>query len=372
MFGRAALAIAAAVCAACAGTVGTSPLPRHSPRAATADLPSPKACPAPSITPGAAPTAVPEVQATAAQVIARIPIEAAPGGLHAAFGSIWTVNHRSNTISRIDPSTNRVAATLQVQIPDQQAGVGDVFAGSRYIWIGVAASPNQVWRLDPTTNTFDRKFTTDSVDAVAELNGELWVSVDANEGPARRNALEQLDPDTGAVVRKIDLGSPLSGQTYQPELGLGEGSLWTPVSNAEVARIDPVSGAITTIAVPSRPAGYGEWAFYAGHVFMTAYDFELLRIDPATNCVDGIAYFGSSLPRQPDPTAGPVGLIPAPQTLYAEFDRGALAAVDPATLQIVRAERIDVQDYIARSTYGFGSIWYTTFGNDAVLRLKPD
>jgi len=69
------------------------------------------------------------------------------------------------------------------------------------------------------------------------------------------------------------------------------------------------------------------------------------------------------------------GVRPVPRArhmrLYVGFDQGALALVDPVTLQITKSVRIDVQDAVGGLAYGFGSIWFPTFGNDTVLRLKP-
>ena len=91
----------------------------------------------------------------------------------------------------------------------------------------------------------------------------------------------------------------------------------------------------------------------------------------ATNCVDGIIYLGQKLARQADPFAGPVGLIPSPDALYVEFDRGALAKVDLTSFGVSSAVRVDEQDYISDAVYAARSIWFSTFGNNTVLRLRP-
>lgn len=311
--------------------------------------------------------------APASEVQATIPIDAGPGGLQTAFGSVWTANHRSNTLSRIDPSTNKVKVTIPVESSGQNVGIGGMSIGARYIWVPViVGDASQLWRLDPTANQFDKKFPIDSLGGIAEAGSALWVDIDVSFGPAKRDALERIDPDTGAVLQTIDLGPASSGLHYTPSLAYGLGSLWVVIGNNTVARVDPGAGrVVATISTPSVPAGYGMWAFFGNRVYLTLYDFNLARIDGGTNCVDGILFLGATLKRQADPLAGPLGLAPAPEGLYVEFDRGALALVDPDQLSVRKAVRLDEQDYVSGITYGFGSVWYSTFGNNAVLRLKP-
>lgn len=331
------------------------------------------ACPAPAIAPAATPQAVAEPSAPASEVLATISIDAAPGALQSAFGSIWTTNHRSNTISRIDPSTSKVKTTIPVEDNGQSIGIGGMSIGAHYIWLPVFVNDaTQLWRLDPSTNQFDKKLPIDSLGGIAEAGDALWVDIDVSSGPAKRDALERIDPDTGAVLATIDLAPASSGLHYTPTLAYGLGSLWTVIGNNAVARIDPSSRrVVATISTPSWPSGYGMWAFFGNHVYLAMYDFNLARIDAGTNCVDGVLYLGAELKRQADPTAGPLGLAPAPEGLYVEFDRGALALVDPDTLTVRKAVRLDEQDYVAGITDGFGSLWYSTFGNNTVLRLKP-
>jgi hypothetical protein len=38
---------------------------------------------------------------------------------------------------------------------------------------------------------------------------------------------------------------------------------------------------------------------------------------------------------------------------------------------IGKSVRFDEQNAVGTSAFGFGSVWFTTFKNDAVLRVKP-
>ena len=366
------LAVPMVMADTCGGSGGTAAGSNNN----VAALPSPPNCPAPAIAPSLAPQTAPEPPAPKSIVEATIPINAAPSELSVGFGSIWTVAHRTNTLFRIDPTSNQVIASVQLDSP---GGFGAVTIGSRYVWLGVdehlesPPSPNQLWRIDPTTSAVDRKFLISSVADAAEVDGALWVDIDVQWGPAVRDAVEQIDPDTGKVLKSVDLGPARSGLKYfPPTLRYGLGSLWVSIANDEIARVDPVAPkVIATIRTPSIPAGYPMLAFMDGHAFIAMHDFTLGRIDPATNCVDAIVFFGANLPRSPNPFAGPLGLTPAPQGLYVGFDRGALARLDPGSMTIVISVRVDEQDYTMGSIYAFGSIWFTSFGNDTILRLKP-
>lgn len=304
---------------------------------------------------------------------ATIPIDAGPAGLATGFGSIWIAAHRSNTVFRIDPTTNKVVAAIKIEIPDVESGIGSLTVGARYVWLPVGSETNQLWRIDPATNQVDLKVPFDSLETTAEVGTALWVDIDPKDGRAKRHSVKKVDPDTLKVLRTVDVGPAEAVPTYMPELDYGLGSLWSIFANDKVARVDPSSGrVVATIRLPAVPRGYGPIAFAAGYVFITESDNTVARIDPATNCVDGIVYLGGNLrPTAGNLYVGQLGLVAAPQGLYVVFDRGALALVDPVTLKVRTSVRLDEQDYIVRATYGFGSLWYSTFGNDSVLRLKP-
>jgi YVTN family beta-propeller protein len=339
----------------------------------SAAIPSPGACAAPAIVPSQNPETVPEPPPPQGTIEATIAIDGAAAGIETGFGSIWIAGHRSNTVYRIDPATNKVTAAIKVEIPDVESGIGSLTVGSRYVWLPVGSQTNQLWRIDPATNNVDLKVPIDSVGSPVEVGPDLWIDIDPSNGAAKRHSEAQLDPETLRVLRSVDVGPAVPAPAYSPELDYGLGSLWAIFSNDKVARLDPASGKVlATIKLPAVPQGYGTIAFAAGHVFIAEGDKTVARIDPTTNCVDGIVYLGNNLrPASASPSEGKLGLVVAPQGLYVVFDRGALALVDPATLKVLKSVRLDEQDHINRAAYGFGSLWYSTFGNNTVLRLKP-
>jgi len=89
------------------------------------------------------------------------------------------------------------------------------------------------------------------------------------------------------------------------------------------------------------------------------------RVDPATNCVDAVAFVGTT------DAEGSIAVAASPTRVYVNFGKGSLAEVDPATMQTTRSVNLDTQDFLGYIRYGFGSIWVPTFGNNSVLRLAP-
>jgi streptogramin lyase len=56
---------------------------------------------------------------------------------------------------------------------------------------------------------------------------------------------------------------------------------------------------------------------------------------------------------------------------FVAYDRGGLAALDPTTLAVRKAFRVDDQDSQGTLAATKGTVWYPTFDNDSVLEVKP-
>jgi hypothetical protein len=81
------------------------------------------------------------------RAIIRLPRGSGPAGVVEANGAIWVAAERGGTLLRIDPATNRVAATI-VLAPPGARGPRSVAAGFGSLWV---ASPglSAVFRIDP-------------------------------------------------------------------------------------------------------------------------------------------------------------------------------------------------------------------------------
>jgi streptogramin lyase len=146
-------------------------------------------------------------------------------------GAVWVADDQGASVIRISPATNKVVARV---------GVGDgpadmVFAGTR-AWV-LTHRDNTLYRIDTRANTARRLAPVAGGNAAAErialLDGRLWIT-------GRGVGLLDVDPDTGATRRSIDIGGT------GIDVVAAAGSLWIPVRTAAVDR----TGFPTMTAVP--------------------------------------------------------------------------------------------------------------------------
>ncbi len=174
--------------------------------------------------------------------VGRMPLETLT-----AFGSIWVPNHHSSSVSRIDPDTNQVVATIEVL-----HGSGDPYAlaaDEAMIW---STSPNggAVSGLDPATNAAVHELRA-SACGVAALAGRVWAA--ACESP-----LVMAFPSAGgAAVGRLRAGLPLSdGEHFWTTLAPMVGPVSQDVDSLVVSAFDPDTLALgaavdTGVAEPS-------------------------------------------------------------------------------------------------------------------------
>ena len=151
------------------------------------------------------------------------------------LGAVW-VTSDGGTLYRIDPNSNRVVATILVGGP-----IVGVATGAGYVWVTRPAEGiGELIRVDPTTN----RVTGAPIDAgpgpIAALYafGALWIT---NSSPS---SVVRVDPSTGTV----------STMGFTGRLAAGYGSLWAS-SDDSVVRVDPKTGRPTaTLRVPRAQA----------------------------------------------------------------------------------------------------------------------
>jgi DNA-binding beta-propeller fold protein YncE len=74
-------------------------------------------------------------------------------------------------VSRIDPKTNKVAATIEVGVPGSG---GDIAVGEGSVWVTAFEYP--LSRIDPSANTVVQQFYGPGGDAVRVGLGSVWLS----------------------------------------------------------------------------------------------------------------------------------------------------------------------------------------------------
>jgi hypothetical protein len=174
------------------------------------------------------------------------------------------------TVVRLDPKT----LVVEAEIPLAGRNGGSLAYGERSVWVGVLEREWRLVRIDPTTNR-----------VVATIEGcchDLEVGEGAVWGidSLDRGDVLRIDPATNEVVARI--------RTEAHILAVGEGGVWVvagPGFGAPLVRIDP---ATNDIAATIPKVGFGYFAAGQGAVWIARCEvgercIEILRVDPQTN-----------------------------------------------------------------------------------------
>ena len=86
-------------------------------------------------------------------------------------GAVWVLNQGNGSVSRIDPKTNKVVATIEAGVPGTG---GDIAAGEGSVWVTSFDFP--LSRIDPATNRVVQQFVGEGGDAVRVGLGSVWLS----------------------------------------------------------------------------------------------------------------------------------------------------------------------------------------------------
>lgn len=144
-------------------------------------------------------------------------------GVRFGFGSLWVTDPSSQDLTRLDPETGEVQATVAV---DYGASFQDV-------------SDDSVWVMNNSLGTVLR-----------------------------------VDPATNSVVARVTVAD---GGVDGGDLTVGGGSVWARVSDALVVRVDPATNEVT--ARLGEPKGSGSAASDGRNLWVSAHDvFAVYRI----------------------------------------------------------------------------------------------
>jgi YVTN family beta-propeller protein len=191
-----------------------------------------------------------------------------------------------DTVTRIDPATGRSVATITVG----RAPL-DIAVTPGAVWV-TNAGGDSVTRIDPQTNRLaGRPVTTGaSPQSLAVGGGSLWV---ANHDAA---TVTRIDPASGKVVADI----PVPSEPHRVAYGAGAAWVGNWHDNS-VSRIDPVTNRVVGSPIPIGSHHAGNLAVGAGDLWVTsdyrpeaaAEDVVVVRIDPQANrAVETIAVGG--------------------------------------------------------------------------------
>ncbi|MCY2960804.1 MAG: hypothetical protein NTY35_11610 [Planctomycetota bacterium] len=205
-------------------------------------------------------------------IAATITVGKEPGsGLAAGFGSLWVPNCGDATLSRIDLATNQVTATIPLATADSEGGIA---TGAGSVWV-LTDARSTLARIDPATNKVVAEIRV-AAGSFAVAFGEKSVFVTST----KESLLSRIDPQTNLIVETVKVGPA-------PRfLAIGEGAAWTlNQGDGSISRVDLATNKVVATIEAGIPGGGGEIAVGEGSVWATSFGYPITRIDPATNTV---------------------------------------------------------------------------------------
>ncbi len=148
------------------------------------------------------------------KVVATITVGKGPGRIAGDSGVLWVANHGEATVSRIDPATNKVVATIALS-----GNPTCISAGSGAIWVTVPAADSTksgtLVKIDPATNSIAGTIAVGVNPApVLAIGGYVWV------GHYADNSLLLIDGTANSVVTRVSV------ERWGVDLVLDNRTLW--------------------------------------------------------------------------------------------------------------------------------------------------
>jgi len=282
------------------------------------------------------------------KVVAEIR-QSTPRDVEAGFGSIWVSNGPSRSVTRIDPTTDKVIAKIYLDDPPSVLAVS-----ADAIW--VTSFPGvRLTRIDPVTN-----LVVGTVDpggsgpvGVAVFDGYVWV---ANHKGNPTGSVAKIDPVKMKVVDLIHLGSASdSGPQW---FAVSAGSLWVSVVNINsVVRIDPIKD--TVVATIPVSSACGEIVANDHDVWVAdGCGSGVTHIDPATNSVTRVTNEVGS---------GPALALGEGSVWFGTSI--TLDRIDPNTRKFVGQMKLPGASFGASAAFGY--VWITDKDDELLFKIKP-
>jgi DNA-binding beta-propeller fold protein YncE len=308
----------------------------------------------------------------------RIRVQEGAVSVAVGEGAVWVAGF--DHVSRLDPATGEVVATVRTPLVGDYSGVA---VGEGAVW--VTSSRGSLYRIDPATNEVVAELDLgESPTAVTVGGGFVWVSRAAG-GPGD---IVRIDPRTDRVV-----GSPITvgpgpgpavyfdGSLWVLDTGLvvGEAKEGTDATSPSLSRVDPVTGEVTPVDGPaasvSAIGGGALWGVTFEELSTpTAVQGDaVVRVDPGSNRVEVVgtvdraqeAAFGEGYVwvLTTPPSTDPELFIPDPD------HPGTVVLIDPATGETV-GEPLPIPGLQPISiAAGAGSAWVADFDGGTVTQV---
>lgn len=277
-------------------------------------------------------------------VAAEIQVGRGPQAVTFGHNAVWVAAGGSNTVSRIDPISNKVTQTIAVG----KEPVG-VIVSDDAVW-AANMGDGTVSRIDPATNKVITAIKVGRSPLLLSAGeGSIWVTNSLD------NTVSRINPQTNEVIATIKVGKGPSG------VAVGAGAVWVAnFKSNTVSRIDPkINNLVATIRVGK---GANSLIIDKGAVWVSNQnDWTLSRIDPETNKVVATFRVG----RNPSGLAAANGFI-----WVANWGEDTIYRIDPATNQVI-GKPIPVGSKPLIMAIGEGSVWVSNVWDGTIMRIKP-
>jgi hypothetical protein len=181
--------------------------------------------------------------------------------LAVGFGFVWVANGNDGTITKIDPHLDQTAGP-PIRLGRSTPAPDPVFyiaVDSHYVW---ATRGSQLLRIDPGTGRVERRLNVGTPTGLATGDGSVWVTTQSER-------LLRIDSRTAKRTDSELFSTAVFGPLY------ADRSLWL-IAYPEVHQIDPTSLSPRVLTVPGlRPKAL---AWSSGAIWSTGFGGELTRL----------------------------------------------------------------------------------------------
>jgi virginiamycin B lyase len=185
--------------------------------------------------------------------------------------AIWVANAGLNAVHRIDPKTNKIAAT--VAMPDKPCS--GLAAGFGSLWVPLCGKSPSIARIDLHSNAISATVPVGPADnegGIAVSSDSVWIITD------EKGTLTRIDPDSNAVKARVTLPPGSFNPLY------AGGLVWvTGFDSSQLIAVDPATDKVVA-TVPTGPhprfltSGAGSiWTLNQGDGSITRIDAESRR-----------------------------------------------------------------------------------------------
>jgi streptogramin lyase len=282
------------------------------------------------------PPALVGIDARTNRIVAAVPLGSRPAAVAASPAALWVGDAADGTVTQIDPRSRRVVRTIGIGAP-----AIDLATDARNLWVATGGF-GVVVRIDTGIGAVADRFelgdpadpVVPAVSSIGVSNHRVWVGA--------FNGIALLDPRTGEITRRVDLGHAPALQ-----LATGGGAVWATLLTRRAKRVDARSMKETaefytgTFAFAIARDSSAVWL--AG-----AYGGQLWKFDPVTGATLLTARAGGG--------ADGIALGAGSVWISSSVDH-AIVRVDPATGVVLATIPIrgEPEDLLVRD----GIVWVT-------------